>query len=179
MTAGKAVLLVTFGIVLGIALTIGAHAGIRENISALIGIALGNPQYNGQLDPSVISGIIQDIFSSEQGKAIINDIIQNYSGETLDLIIKQAAQSLEFKKALTEVLESFLDSDEGRALVLKTARNFSVEVPLSSGLGRRPHFSKYLLGIKTVFDHLIRDNLAVSKGYYPFSMSGYIRIVGH
>ncbi len=74
-----------------------------------------------EIDPSQVRSIVGDILSSDQGKAIMTDLMREGSRDMLEELIRQAAESPEFRKMLGEVLESFLSSPEGKELLKKVA----------------------------------------------------------
>lgn len=131
LSAGRSAGLVFLGVVLGIGLTIGTYWGVREyapDVAAYYaGRLLGSSDRSGQagppqIDSAVVKGLVQDILVSEQGKAIVHDLIRSQSKESLDGLFEEALKSPEFRKSLSEALGSFLRTEEGRDLLRSIAK---------------------------------------------------------
>ncbi len=133
MSFRRSAALVFLGVVLGIGLTVGTYYGVREYAPDLASYYLGrllgtSPQYGASdsgtdsgIDSAMVKGIVQDILASEQGRAIVWDLVQSQSKETFDAFFKEAMKSPEFRKALADALGTFLSSPEGKALLKRIA----------------------------------------------------------
>ena len=128
MSLGRSIGLVFLGIVLGIGLTVGTYYGVREYApdlaSRYLARVLGTGAETGAtgsaglgIDSAMVKGIVQEILASEQGKAIVSDLVQNQSKETFEAFFREAMKSPEFRKALSDSLGTFLESPEGKALL--------------------------------------------------------------
>jgi hypothetical protein len=129
----RSVGLVFLGVVLGIGLTIGTYYGVREYApdvaSHYVGRLLGISSQPGApdsgtgpgIDSATVRGVVQDILASEQGRAILWDLVQSQSRETFDAFFKEAMRSPEFRQALSDALGTFLSSPEGKALLKRVA----------------------------------------------------------
>jgi hypothetical protein len=116
---------------LGIGLTIGSYYGMKEyapDLAVWYLKRLGGPDKSVadtlglEIDPSEVRSIVGDILSSDQGKAIVTDLMKGPSREMFEDLLRQAADSPEFRKMLSEVLESFLLSPEGKELLKNIAK---------------------------------------------------------
>ena len=135
MSFGRSAALLFLGVLLGIGLTIGTYYGVRQYAPGLISLYLGralgaSPVQGGPgttsapiIDSGAVKSIVQDILASEQGKAIVNDLIQSQSRESLDALFAQAMQSPEFRRALSDILSSFLKTEEGKNLLRSIAKD--------------------------------------------------------
>lgn len=135
MSFGRSAALVFLGILLGIGLTIGTYYGVRQYapglVSLYLGKALGASQTKGGpeaapvpiIDSSLVKGIVQDILASDQGKAIVSDLIQSQSKESLNDLLAQAMQSPEFRRALSDILSNFMKTEEGKNLLKSIAKD--------------------------------------------------------
>lgn len=135
MSFGRSAALVFLGIVLGIGLTIGTYYGVREYAPDLASYYLARtlgrspqPGTSGSgtslpIDSAMVKSIVQDILVSDQGRAIVWDLIQSQSRESLDAFFREAMKSPEFRKALSEALGVFLRTEEGKALMKSIARD--------------------------------------------------------
>lgn len=119
---------VFLGVIIGVFMSAGILLGLSsfapeyllDRTEILTRFTSKNPitgQQDLLLDQTVLKGIIQDILTSEQGKALVNELIQSQTPETLQGLLKEVMDSPEFKVALGEALESFLNSPEGHRLV--------------------------------------------------------------
>lgn len=137
LSLGRSIILIFLGICLGIGLTLGTFFGIREYAPeylpkvATFFLGSGIPQITQSpgesgrqmaLDPKIVGSIVQDILASDQGKVIIRDIMNSESRETLLSLLQEAMQSSEFRKALSDSLQSFLETQEGKELIKKIAK---------------------------------------------------------
>jgi len=132
---GRTIGVLFLGIVLGIALTIGAYYGVREYapdlairyLESLMGQGAPGGSPTGSILPGIDAGavksIVQDILSSEQGKAIVWDLFENQSKETFESFFKEAMKSPEFRQALADALGQFLETAEGKELIRRIARD--------------------------------------------------------
>ena len=59
---------------------------------------------------------------SEQGKAIVNDLIRSQTPETLRELLKEVMNSSEFRSALGEALNDFLKTPEGKDVINRIAQ---------------------------------------------------------
>ncbi len=132
MPISRSIGLVFLGIVLGIGLTLGTYYGVREYAPELaaryLASVLGEKTSAGEqgasgtgLDTSTVKGIVQEVLNSEQAKAVLRDLMQSQSKETFEAFFKEAVKSPEFRQALAEALESFLETAEGKAFLLRIA----------------------------------------------------------
>ncbi len=133
MPLGRTVGLIFFGIVLGIGLTVGTYYGVKEYApdlaSRYLASILGEGSSAGGaaesivpgIDSTMVRGIVQEILSSEQGKAIMWDLVQNQSRETFEAFFREAMKAPEFRQALADALGTFLATPEGKALLRKVA----------------------------------------------------------
>lgn len=131
MKASRYVALILLGMALGIGLTIGSYYGMKEyapDLAVWYLKRLGGPDKSVadtlglEIDPSEVRSIVGDILSSDQGKAILTDLMKGPSREMFEDLLRQAADSPEFRKMLSEVLESFLLSPEGKELLKNIAK---------------------------------------------------------
>ncbi len=133
MSLGRSVALVFLGVVLGIGLTVGTYYGVREYapdlasryLAKLLGSGSGTAANDSSrgfaLDSTMVKNVVQDILSSEQGKAIIADLVQSQSKELFEAFFQEAMKSPDFRKALSDTLGTFLQSAEGKALLRRIA----------------------------------------------------------
>jgi hypothetical protein len=131
LKASRYVALILLGMALGIGLTIGSYYGMKEyapDLAVWYLKRLGGPDKSVadtlglEIDPSEVRSIVGDILSSDQGKAILTDLMKGPSREMFEDLLRQAADSPEFRKMLSEVLESFLLSPEGKELLKNIAK---------------------------------------------------------
>jgi hypothetical protein len=131
LKASRYVALILLGMALGIGLTIGSYYGMKEyapDLAVWYLKRLGGPDKSVadtlglEIDPSEVRSIVGDILSSDQGKAIVTDLMKGPSREMFEDLLRQAADSPEFRKMLSEVLESFLLSPEGKELLKNIAK---------------------------------------------------------
>lgn len=133
MSLGRTIGLIFLGIVLGVGLTVGTYYGVREYapdlaaryLASILGDATGENAANSALpimDSVMVKGIVQEVLSSEQGKAVLWDLVQNQSKETFEAFFKEAMKSSEFRQALGDALGEFLETPEGKELLKKIAR---------------------------------------------------------
>ena len=133
MPLGRTIGLLFLGIVLGVGLTVGTYYGVREYApdlaSRYLASILGDGAGEGAagsilpiLDSSAVKGIVQEVLSSEQGKAVLWDLVQNQSKETFEAFFKEAMKSAEFRQALGDALGEFLETPEGKDLLKRVAR---------------------------------------------------------
>lgn len=134
MSLSRSVALVFLGIALGAGLTIGAYYGVREYapdlaswyLAKMVGSSpAGEPSSSPlgfQIDPAQIRGIVSDILASDQGKAVVSDLMQGQSREVFEAFLQEALKSPEFRKALGDALEVFLSSPEGKDLLKRIAK---------------------------------------------------------
>lgn len=134
MSIKRSALLLILGTLLGVALTAGVLAGLGRyspeflrrfavNIAQVPASPAPSNSHGSVTDSSAVRKLVQDILSSDQGKAIVDDIIKNQSGDMLHSMLKEAVKSPEFRKTLSEVLESFFNSPEGKDLIKKIVRD--------------------------------------------------------
>lgn len=133
MSLGRSVALVLLGAILGVGLTIGAYYGVREYAPLvasryLAGILAGLASPAGPagdasptIDATTVRGIVQEILCSEQGKAMISDLVQSQPRETFEALFRQVMGSPEFRKALSDALGTFLETPEGKTLLRRIA----------------------------------------------------------
>ncbi len=121
---------VFLGVLIGICISAGALVGVisyaPEYLLGLPGaIAISEDsasKQNALLDQTMLKGIVQDILVSEQGKAIVNDLIKSQTPETLRELLKEAVNSPEFRTALGEALNDFLKTPEGKDIINRIAQ---------------------------------------------------------
>ena len=131
--------LLFLGVVLGVGLTVGTYYGVKEYAPELASRYLstiltdnadegtrGAADAKGTvlpvLDSGMVKGIVQDVLASEQGKAVLWDLVQSQSKETFEAFFQEAMKSAEFRKALGDALGQFLETAEGKELLRKIAR---------------------------------------------------------
>ena len=133
MPLGRTIGLIFLGIVLGVGLTVGTYYGVREYApdlasrylaSILSDDATGESALGALpiMDSAMVKGIVQEVLSSEQGKAVLWDLVQNQSKETFEAFFKEAMKSAEFRQALGDALGEFLETPEGKELLKRIAR---------------------------------------------------------
>lgn len=133
MPLGRSIGLVFLGIVLGIGLTLGTYYGVKEYapdlasryLASILGEGTPSSGVAGNVmptDSAMVKGIVQEVLSSEQGKAIMWDLVQNQSKETFEAFFKEAMKSPEFRQALADALGTFLKTAEGKALLRQVAQ---------------------------------------------------------
>jgi len=131
LNTSRYVALILLGMALGIGLTIGSYYGVREyapDLAVWYLRKLGGSEKSVadtlgiEIDPSQVRAIVGDILASDHGKAIITDLVKGPSRDMFDDLLRQAAESSEFRKLLSEVIESFLTSPEGKELLKNIAR---------------------------------------------------------
>ncbi len=132
MSIGRGIALVLLGVALGVGLTLGSYYGVKEYAPDLAVWYLERLGGSGksvadtlglEIDPSQVKAIVGDILASEQGRAIVTDLMQGQSREMLEGLIEEAMESPEFRKMLSEVLGSFLASPEGKELLKQIAKD--------------------------------------------------------
>jgi hypothetical protein len=74
-------------------------------------------------DQSVLKSLIQDILSSEQGKALVSDIIRTQAPLTWRQMLEEATGSVEFRETLVEALDSFFKTEEGATLIRRVVED--------------------------------------------------------
>jgi hypothetical protein len=122
------------GILLGICLSIGTVYAVRQFsprlwTQAMLYLAAkdstpdgGDDNTIGGMDAGFVKGIVQDILTSEQGKAIVSDLVKSQSQSTFETFFSEAMKNPDFRLALSDALGTFLQSTEGKALVRKVAQ---------------------------------------------------------
>jgi len=133
LSFGRSVALVFLGAVLGIGLTLGTYYGVKEYAPELASRYLAKilstaPASDSPsdgigmaVDPGMVRGVVQEILGSDQGRAIVSDFMRSQSKETFEAFFKEAMKSPEFRQALSDVLGTFLESPEGKALLRRVA----------------------------------------------------------
>ncbi len=76
---------------------------------------------SASIDQLLLKGMVQDILSSDQARAIVSDVLDARTRDTFETFLIDAMKSTEFRKALADALETFLKSPEGKTLVRKIA----------------------------------------------------------
>ncbi len=128
MSPGRKFLLVFLGVCLGIGFTVGAVLGIRQYSpelwakTAAYFMGLSRTPDSGQseamgIDMTAVRGMIQEILTSDQGKAVVAEFIGSQSQDMYKTILEEAVRSPEFRKALADALDIFLKSQEGKDLI--------------------------------------------------------------
>ncbi len=118
------------GVLIGICISAGILVGVSsyapEYLLGLPGVntIFEDParKQNPLLDQTMLKGIVQDILVSEQGKAIVNDLIRSQTPETLRELMKEVMNSSEFRSALGEALTDFLKTPEGKDVINRIAQ---------------------------------------------------------
>ncbi|HHX28043.1 MAG: hypothetical protein ACOX5Q_06235 [Bacillota bacterium] len=132
MSIGRGVALVLLGIALGVGLTVGSYYGVKEyapDLAVWYLERLGGPGKSVtetlglEIDPSQVRTIVGDILASDQGRAIVTDLIEGQSRETFESLVRQAMESPEFRRMLGEVLRDFLASPEGKELLRQIGKD--------------------------------------------------------
>ena len=132
MSRGQRIAYLLLGFVLGIGMSFGALIGLVNYApnylldwqSVLTGTSLTvNPSPGTQtvLEQSMVKSTIQDILTSEQGKAVVNELIRDQAPIILKQIFEESMDSTEFRLALRESLDSFLKTPEGTELIRRIA----------------------------------------------------------
>ncbi len=120
---------ILLGVAIGACLSMGALAGLAYYAPHVIlswqqtiaGTGSEDDSAQAVLDQSILKSLIQDILCSEQGKALVNDIMRSQAPLTLRQMLEEAMDSPEFREALGEALASFLSSPEGAELMRRLA----------------------------------------------------------
>lgn len=125
LSLSRGILLVLLGVALGIGLTIGSYYGVKEYAPDLASWYLakfaGKPGPVG-MDSAQVQAIVGKILASDQGKAIVSDLMQGQSRQMLEDLLKDAMKSPEFRQTLNEMLGTFLASPEGKDLLKRIAK---------------------------------------------------------
>lgn len=129
MSGRQRVAYVFLGVVIGTCLSVGALIGVANYApgvflhwqQVITRAGLEDDPAQSLIDQSLVKSLIQDILSSEQGKALVNNIIRNQAPLTLQQMLEEAMESPEFRVALGEALDSFLKTEEGTALIRRLA----------------------------------------------------------
>ncbi len=130
---GQQISYLFLGIVIGICLSAGALLGLAGHAPEylmglkhlLAGKASGESPGAGiqtMLDQAALKMLVQDILASEQGKALVKDLIQTQAPETIGQMLEGAMSSPEFRRALSEMLDSFFKTSEGKRLIKNIAK---------------------------------------------------------
>ena len=133
MSKGQRIRYVFLGVIIGIFISAGILLSLLSfapeylvDWSGILARFTAKKPMAGQqdllLDQTMLKGIIQDILTSEQGKALVNDLIRSQTPETLQGLLKEIMDSPEFKIALGEALELFLNRPEGNLLIRRIAQ---------------------------------------------------------
>jgi hypothetical protein len=123
---------VFIGFLIGMCLSVGAWLGLANYApSYLLGWqkTLTKTELeqqhglNAQIVPesNMIKSIIQDILTSEQGKAIVNELIQTQGPEILKQMLEESINSPEFRATLGKAINTFLKTPEGKQLIKQIA----------------------------------------------------------
>jgi len=134
LTRKQRILFIFIGMFVGIALTCGLYFGIKQFAPQLIPHVLRfsnalTPEKDrltgktGTVDITLVKDLVQEILASEQGKAIIQDLVENQSAQTLDSLFQEIMKSSECRKTLASAVESFLKTPEGKELINKITRD--------------------------------------------------------
>lgn len=135
MPLGRTIGVLFLGMVLGVGLTVGAYYGVREYapqiatryLESVMGQGAPGGSATGSILPSIDAGIVksivQDVLTSEQGKAVVWDLFEGQSKETFESFFKEAMKSPEFRQALADALGQFLSTAEGKELIKRIARD--------------------------------------------------------
>ena len=122
------------GILLGICLTFGTVYAVRRYspdwwAQAMLYLAAKELAPTGKdgnivsgMDVSFVKEMVQDILTSEQGKAIVSDLVRSQSQQTFESFFAEAMRNPDFRMALSDALGTFLQSAEGKSLVKKVAQ---------------------------------------------------------
>ncbi len=132
VSRGQRIAYLFLGIVIGICMSAGALLGLASYApgyllnwqQVLMGTGLADSPAPGTqtlLDQTMLKSIIQDILASEQGKALVNDLIRSQAPLTISQLLEEAMDSPEFRVALGEALNSFLKTPEGSQLIRRIA----------------------------------------------------------
>ncbi len=123
------VLLFTLGLLLGLGLSVGALYGARAFVpdfwtraidffaieATKSGAGGGSPA--NIVDSSFVKGIVQDILTSDQTKAIVSEMVRDQSNDTFQTFFREALENPDVRKALKDALHDFLTSDDGKAIL--------------------------------------------------------------
>lgn len=134
LSPGRVIALVLIGVCLGIGLTVGITLGVRQYSPALwakavtyltsLPLATGsNSAGTSNIDMSLVKAMVQEILASDQGKAVVSELISSQSQDTFKTFFNEAVNSPEFRSALLETLDAFLKSAEGKDLIRRVARD--------------------------------------------------------
>jgi hypothetical protein len=127
-------LILLTGILLGVCLSFGSVYAIRQyspdwwaqTMLYLAAKDLTSTDTEGNtvggLDMDFVKGLVQDVLTSEQGKAIVSDLVRSQSQKTFEAFFSEAMKNPDFRLALSDALGDFLQSAEGKALVRKVAQ---------------------------------------------------------
>ena len=124
MSVKRGILLVLLGVALGVGLTVGSYYGVREYAPHLATWYLGRfaeASQPVQIDTAQVQALVSDILASEQGRAVVSDLMQGQS-RGFEELMKEAMKSPEFRQMLSDVLGTFLTSPEGKELLKRVAR---------------------------------------------------------
>lgn len=133
MSKGQQISYVFLGIVIGICLSAGALLGLAGRAPEYLvdlqrrlagSASTENPGagIHTMLDQAALKMLVQDILASEQGKALVKDLIQTQAPETIGQMLEGAMSSPEFRTALSEMLDSFFKTSEGKQLIKSIAK---------------------------------------------------------
>jgi tyrosyl-tRNA synthetase len=120
------------GIFLGFTLSVGILIGIRTYAPQVAQKLMFPPEtysateeHSQDIVQDFVRSTVQDILASTQGKAIVSNLLNNQSQETFERMFQELFQesmrSPEFRKALSDTLETFLESTEGKELLRRIA----------------------------------------------------------
>jgi hypothetical protein len=125
LSVKRGILLVLLGVALGVGLTVGSYYGVREYAPHLATWYLGRfaeASQPVQIDTAQVQALVSDILASEQGRAVVSDLMQGQSREAFEELMKEAMKSPEFRQMLSDVLGTFLTSPEGKELLKRVAK---------------------------------------------------------
>jgi hypothetical protein len=132
LSKGQRIGYVFLGIIIGICISAGTVLGLSnyapEYLLSWSGMLTGTSmdplagKQNPLLDQTMLKGVIQDILASEQGKALVNDLIRNQAPETFRELLKEVMDSPEFRAELGKALGDFLKTPEGKDLINRIAK---------------------------------------------------------
>ncbi|HHW26466.1 MAG TPA: hypothetical protein GXX23_03880 [Firmicutes bacterium] len=127
-------LMLFLGLLLGISLTLVTVYAVMQFSPNLLAQAMAyfaakeisptgeNGETMNGIDTTFLKGMIQDILTSEQGKAIVSDLVKSQSQDTFETFFAEAMKNPDFRSALSDALGTFLQSAEGKALIKKVAQ---------------------------------------------------------
>lgn len=131
MRTSRSVALFFLGLITGLGLAVGSYYVVREYAPDLAVWYLRSMGGTGRsvaetlglkVDPLEVRSIVGDVLASDEGKAVITDSLKGSSKEALEDLIREAAESPEFRKMLSDVLKSFLSSPEGQEILREITR---------------------------------------------------------